>query len=165
MALKRPKPPDLSVKDVRLIDELVSKSLSINPQMGGGQDTQGYLNKIRNEAVQAEREGKPRTPTSTSSPQNKSVLRMQTIRFLIEQREQDVNEGLEQFAIRKKELESERQTFLRQMSDDIVNAVSVVIASGASDQECAKAMAPSRALFKKLEITDLQIIQQAKRRS
>ncbi len=169
MALKRPKAPEPAQADVKLVDELVSKSLSINSQMRQGQDTQAFLGRMRQEAIQAEKEDRPIPADGAGRPpaqanKSKANRRMQTIRLLIEQKHEDVDEGLAEFEQRTKALELERKEFLRQAIDDIADVVSVVLGSGATEQECRQAISPYRDLLKKLDISDLQLIKEAARR-
>ncbi len=171
MPLKRPTNPE-PASDADFVEDLVKKSLSINPRLKGGMRTQQYLEKLRQQAL-AEGKGPsasapaPAAPPAASAPAAASSSlndkKSRTLSMFLDQRSEDYDQRAAAIRSRRAELDKEEAALKQEAIDDIVDILTVV-SHGESVLELQPVLGKYRGFLGTLGVADRDLLKMVKRR-
>lgn len=177
MAFKRKGAEEPSPQgDVKIVDELVKKSLAINPAMRRGKDTQKILEQLRAEAAAGRVEESPAPSVAAGLPLPKRKHqdpRLQTLAIFMGQKASELpgvfntlteqRRALEEDYHRKLgEIDAQVKATQREVLAEIVDMVRVLMASGAKPHDCQQALGDFREVFKLLQINEGAVMELAR---
>jgi hypothetical protein len=164
MAFKRPQvAASVSGRagDMKVVDELVLKSLAINPSLARGADPSSALEELRAEITTSGRS--LRTAAKPAAP-SLGDRRAQTVQLFLEQKTEDYQHVTDDFDARVAAVERERAVERDRTIDEIVGLITVILASGAGAQELEKTVVRFKPLLTQLEVSARDLVREAQRR-
>ncbi len=164
MAFKKPRVATAAAGragDLKVVDELVLKSLAINPSLARGADPASALEELRAE-ITTTGPAQP-SPARRATP-SLGDRRQQTVHLFLEQKADDYCQVAAAFDARVAAVERERAAERDRAIDEIVGLITVILASGASAQELETTVNRFKPLLTQLEVSARDLVREAQRR-
>ncbi len=159
---KRPGSPaaEAGKPDIQLMEELVKKSLDVNPALGGGRDAKQVIASFKEEAS-----GAARTSPGAMPPPRASLAerRKATIKFFLEQKQEELEELSADITAREKLLAEERRQLQQRVYEEVVDFLALV-SGGTESQEAREAVHECRSFIAELGVTEIDVIKGAQKR-
>jgi hypothetical protein len=148
--------------ELKIVDELVLKSLAINPSLARGADPSSALEELRAEITTTRRPDS--LPSARGPSPSLNDRRQQTIQLFLEQKAEDYQRVSDGFDARIAALERERAAERDRAIDEIVGLITVILASGAGAAEVEKTVSGFKPLLVQLEVSGRDLVREAQRR-
>lgn len=164
MAFKRPQVAATApgrAGDMKVVDELVLKSLAINPSLARGADPSSALEELRAEITTT---GRSRQAPARPATKSLGDRRQQTVQLFLEQKSDDYQHVTDDFDARVAAVERERAVERDRAIDEIVGLITVILASGAGAQELEATVSKFKPLLTQLEVSARDLVREAQRR-
>jgi hypothetical protein len=157
MVLKRPDTGSSNTDpqgkpQIELIEELVKKSLDVNPSLGGGRDVQAVMSSLKKEAIQAKSGAPPSTPTASLADRRKS-----TIAFFLEQKQAEFEELAADITVRENVLLKERQDLQRRIFEELLDFLALM-SGGVDSPEARQVVHEHRGFVAQLGVTEVDVV-------
>ena len=171
MPFKRDDEPLPAESDPKLVDELVRKSLAINPDMRQGRDTQAVIADLRAQAVALSKKGSAKSAspaqsldatkfTNTAKPASQDP-RLATLDIFMRDKAQRYPNAREEIHQRMEALRREAEQLRLNTIREITELVSTLLMSGADAQGVQNTMGHYRDLLSSLKISEMTLLEQA----
>jgi hypothetical protein len=147
--------------DVDLMEQLVKKSLEVNPQLRDGKSTREVLAGLREEAVSRSKSHgqEPEAPQPSLSER-----RSGTIAFFLEQKAKEFHESERDIIEREMRLRAERTNLQRRVIDEI-EVFLALVSDGKDSPEARAILTRSRTFLQQLGTNEKQLLAASRRRS
>lgn len=154
-------PEATSATDAKFVDELVRKTLDVNPEIRRGRDTQEVLDELRGKAVAKAKTGPAGSLVAAFGGKDP---RLQTIDIFLREKGQVFPKLITEFEARitaiRQEMEQARLTTIA----EILELVGVLMVSNAPADAVQTILRDHRALFAALKVTEVEILTSAANR-
>jgi hypothetical protein len=185
MVIKR---PDMQSKgaepDLEIMEQLVKKSLEINPQLKDGKNTRQVLADLRNQALARSKSGSGgggpssmgggqstmgqarsvgSAPAATAAKPDMAARRKNTISFFFEQKASEFEESVVDINMREKALQKEKNELQQRFFDELVDFFTLM-AGGAQSPESRAVLVEQRAFLSQLGVAEADLIREVQRR-
>ncbi|MBN1962775.1 MAG: hypothetical protein JW841_17730 [Deltaproteobacteria bacterium] len=159
MAFKRTTDNSLTEKEAKIVDELVRKSLDVNPEMRRGRDTQEVLDELRGKAI-AKAKAQPSNNETPIAFSGKDP-RLQTIEIFMRDKAQNYPKIISELEARIESIRKEiEQTRIGTISE-ITELVKAMLLSGAQTQGIHSTLNAFRDLLTSLKTNEFDIVNNA----
>ncbi|MBI5507583.1 MAG: hypothetical protein HY903_02405 [Deltaproteobacteria bacterium] len=148
--------------DVELVEQLVKKSLDINPDLRDGKNTHQVMQDLKRQAVARSKEGG--AGGGIAAPRgNLAERRRGTIAFFFEQKASDFETAVADVTARERLLQQEKQALRDQVVGDLADFFALM-AGGIQSPEAKDVIRENRPFLSKLGITEADLVAAASRR-
>jgi hypothetical protein len=131
------------------MEQLVKKSLAVNPNLSHGQEFPEFMNDLRRQAGgPGDKEGRP--------PRDKREQRAQMVTFFLAQKVQEFLESAEEVDRRIAELQQERDRLRVDSVDDVIEFL--VVFSRQKDFDLQDALRGHRPMLTQLGLTEEELV-------
>ena len=147
--------------DLELMEQLVKKSLEINPEMRGGKRTAEVMEDLRKQAV-GQSKSAP-TAVSTAPKPSLTERRLSTMAFFFEQKQAEFQENLGEIAVKERELEKEKKELKVRFGDELTDFLALM-SGGTETPESKEILRRYRSFVAALGLNEADILRVAKTR-
>ncbi len=154
--------PTPAEPDVELMEQLVKKSLDVNPELRGGKSTHEVLAALREEAIARSKSGgtsQPEQPTTSLADRRRG-----TIAFFLEQKVKEFGESEADISAREKVLRAERAELQARVVDDI-EVFLALLSDGNESPEVRMVLTQFKHFLQQLGTSETQLLAAARRRT
>ena len=162
--------------DIELMEELVRKSLKVNPALKDGRDTTQVLDDLRSQAVgKSERHsggratrpsmkpGRAGKQTAPAAVDNRTERRVKTITFFLHQKMEDLEEQEADINAQERILANKRQEIKATAIDEIADFFGLM-SGGAESPEAREGLRQYRTFLDQLGVSEVDIARRARRK-
>lgn len=161
--------------DVELMEELVRKSLQVNPSLKDGKSTGQVIDDLRSMALERSARhggpggqggagaargggGRPEAPAD-----ERSERRVKTISFFLLQKQEELAEQEADLAAQERALAKRRQELTARLLDEVAEFFGLM-AGGAESPEARTALRQQRAFIEQLGVSEADLARRARRK-
>lgn len=167
MAIKQPPREPEAVSAVKFAEQLVRKSLAINPGMrGSGESTHDYLVRMRDIALSQAKGASPGkgVPAAASTPtKSMAARRDETASNFLTQKQDYFHQGISGLRERMEVLRKEEQSMRERVVQEITEFM-IVVWSEVDVAESQATLKKFRAFLAELGITEVDLVKRARSR-
>lgn len=149
-------------RDKKFVEELARKSLAINPALKNGAQTGKVLQGLRSVMGGSTEAALAGSSLSSGQTTDLSHPRRSAIVAFLEHENQKFQATTVELDARAAQVEDARQLAVRRTVEAIQGLLTVMLNSGATEAELSSALEAYRSMFRKLGVTERQLVQNAR---